>query len=138
MPLYTYECDACGKQQRIFYGIDAPKPRTVKCVDCGKGSTRRFSPPQLSIFNPYVTTMVTGKPVSIESRGAESEFCRKHQVERVTTDSDPRTLTKPSNTLLRPMSEDFAAVSHVFDQMGVEGRKEAENKYKKTGKVVSV
>jgi putative FmdB family regulatory protein len=39
MPLYDYECAACGRRFEVFHGVNADGP--TSCPLCGKGPVRK-------------------------------------------------------------------------------------------------
>ena len=39
MPLYDYECAACGRRFEVFHGVHADGP--IECPLCGKGPVRK-------------------------------------------------------------------------------------------------
>jgi putative FmdB family regulatory protein len=39
MPLYDYDCAACGRRFEVFHGVDADGP--TSCPLCGKGPVRK-------------------------------------------------------------------------------------------------
>jgi putative FmdB family regulatory protein len=46
MPLYDYDCAACGRRFEVIHGVHADGPAT--CPLCGKGPVRKaFAPPAI-------------------------------------------------------------------------------------------
>lgn len=46
MPLYDYDCAACGRRFEVIHGVDAPPPES--CPLCGSGPIRKaFAPPTI-------------------------------------------------------------------------------------------
>jgi putative FmdB family regulatory protein len=46
MPLYDYDCSACGRRFEVIHGIDGPSPE--QCPLCGKGPVRKaFAAPAI-------------------------------------------------------------------------------------------
>ena len=46
MPLYDYDCAACGRRFEVIHGVDAPGPES--CPLCGSGPVRKaFAPPAI-------------------------------------------------------------------------------------------
>ena len=46
MPMYEYECEK-GHRTSASMAINAIKPTTIDCEQCGKRAARVFSPPAL-------------------------------------------------------------------------------------------
>src|SRR5262245_11406382 len=46
MPLYDYDCAACGRRFEVIHGVHADGPKA--CPLCGKGPVRKaFAPPAI-------------------------------------------------------------------------------------------
>ena len=46
MPLYDYDCAACGRRFEVIHGVHDPSPET--CPLCGSGPVRKaFAPPAI-------------------------------------------------------------------------------------------
>ncbi len=87
MAAFEYTCvKDCGGSVMVFAKVDEKRPKWKKCPKCGSRSTRHFRAPQLSIFKPYVTPDITGTEVEITSPSQEARLCKKHGVERLTSD----------------------------------------------------
>ena len=85
MPLYTYECKKCSDQRDVVLHMTEEHPDMLPCQikGCDGMSTRIYKVHQVSVFTPYTTTHITGKPLHISSPGQEAEVCRKHGVTRL-------------------------------------------------------
>jgi putative FmdB family regulatory protein len=89
MPLYEYECDACGQRFEVIKKFSDPLAET--CAKCGKGPVHRLlSSPAIQFKGSgwYITDYSQkGKPDSASS-GAKSDTKAETK-----TDSKPETKT---------------------------------------------
>jgi len=101
MPLYEYECDACGGR---FEVIQKFSETTEQCRRCGKGPVRRLtSSPAIQFKGTgwYVTDYAqkgkTGESASGSSTSSEKKS-ETAQPDSGTTSSDTKSATTPSTT----------------------------------------
>ena len=83
MPLYEYECEACGERFEVIQKFSDPSPET--CRKCGKGPVRRLmSSPAIQFKGSgwYITDYAqkgkssdatTSKPAKSDSTTGESK-----------------------------------------------------------------
>ena len=70
MPLYEYECDACGERFELIQKFSDPTPDA--CEKCGKGPVRRLlSSPAIQFKGSgwYITDYAKGKSDTGGSKG---------------------------------------------------------------------
>ena len=96
MPLYEYQCDACGQRFEIIQKFSDAPPDT--CRLCGKGPVQRLlSSPAIQFKGSgwYITDYSQkGKPPAESSSGATSE--KKESGKSGTTTSTASETAKPS------------------------------------------
>jgi putative FmdB family regulatory protein len=92
MPLYEYECDACGQRfeviQKFSEVLDA-------CAECGKGPVRRLaSSPAIQFKGSgfYITDYA--KKDTSESAGRKDDTADKTEKKQDTTAAKPETAAK--------------------------------------------
>ena len=73
MPLYDYDCAACGTRFEVVHGVHADPPTT--CPVCGKGPVKKaFTPPTIHFKGSgwaKKERRATVAPGSAKSRGGE-------------------------------------------------------------------
>lgn len=100
MPLYEYECDACGGR---FEVIQKFSETTEQCRRCGKGPVRRLtSSPAIQFKGTgwYVTDYAQKGKTSESSSGSSTSSEKKSETAKPdsTTSSDTKSATTPSTT----------------------------------------
>ncbi|MGH9345644.1 MAG: FmdB family zinc ribbon protein [Vicinamibacterales bacterium] len=92
MPLYEYECDACGQRFEIIQKFSDPPPDV--CARCGKGPVQRLlSSPAIQFKGSgwYITDYA--QKGRSESDGAAG---KSDGAEKTGTKGDTKTETKPA------------------------------------------
>ena len=104
MPLYEYECDACGRRFELIRKFSDPEVET--CTLCGSGPIRRLqSSPAIQFKGSgwYVTdyagkgrpdTPAAGK--SAEGKEGKSEAGSADSTSKTGTDAAPATKSEPA------------------------------------------
>ena len=101
MPLYEYECDACGGR---FEVIQKFSETTEQCRRCGKGPVRRLtSSPAIQFKGTgwYVTDYAQKGKTGESSSGSSASSEKKSETAKpdsATTSSDAKSSTTPSTT----------------------------------------
>jgi len=100
MPLYEYECDACGGR---FEVIQKFSETTEQCRKCGKGPVRRLmSSPAIQFKGSgwYITDYAQkGKSASADQGGSSSEKKTETAKSDTATKSDtPASTSTPSSS----------------------------------------
>ena len=101
MPLYEYECDACGGR---FEVIQKFSETTEQCRRCGKGPVRRLtSSPAIQFKGTgwYVTDYAQKGKTGESSSGSSTSSEKKSETAKpdsATTSSDTKSSTTPSTT----------------------------------------
>lgn len=101
MPLYEYECDACGGR---FEVIQKFSETTEQCRRCGKGPVRRLtSSPAIQFKGTgwYVTDYAQKGKTGDSSSGSSSSSEKKSETAKpdsATTSSDTKSSTTASTT----------------------------------------
>jgi putative FmdB family regulatory protein len=101
MPLYEYECDACGGR---FEVIQKFSETTEQCRRCGKGPVRRLtSSPAIQFKGTgwYVTDYAQKGKTGESSSGSSASSEKKSETAKpdsATTSSDTKSSTTPSTT----------------------------------------
>lgn len=69
MPLYEYECEACGRRFELIQKFSDPP--TAACVDCGGSASRLLSAPAIQFKGSgwYVTDYARKSAPSEKSEG---------------------------------------------------------------------
>lgn len=99
MPLYEYECDACGGR---FEVIQKFSETTEQCRRCGKGPVRRLtSSPAIQFKGTgwYVTDYAQKGKTGESSSGSSTSSEKKSETAKPdsgTTSSDTKSATTPS------------------------------------------
>ena len=90
MPLYEYECDACGERFELIRKFSDPPVET--CAKCGKGPVRRLiSSPAIQFKGSgwYITDYAKkGKSESAKSESSKSDSAAKPAGETKSGSSD--------------------------------------------------
>ena len=99
MPLYQYQCEACGQRFEIIQRFSDGPPEA--CRLCGKGPVQRLhSSPAIQFKGTgwYITDYAQkGKSGSTEgSSGSEKKTESKDGASSTSTSSDTKSETKPS------------------------------------------
>lgn len=106
MPLYEYECDACGGR---FEVIQKFSETTEKCRRCGKGPVRRLmSSPAIQFKGSgwYITDYAQkGKSGAESSSGSEGSSATKTDAKSDTTPKSTES-TAPASTPSSSSSKD--------------------------------
>ena len=101
MPLYEYECDACGGRFEVIQKFSEP---TEQCRRCGKGPVRRLtSSPAIQFKGTgwYVTDYAQKGKTGESSSGSSASSEKKSETAKpdsATTSSDTKSSTTPSTT----------------------------------------
>ena len=101
MPLYEYECDACGGR---FEVIQKFSETTEQCRRCGKGPVRRLtSSPAIQFKGTgwYVTDYAQKGKTGESSSGSSASSEKKSETAKpdsATTSSDTKSSTTPPTT----------------------------------------
>ena len=78
MPLYSYECDKCGRKFSQFSTI---QNRHKMMCECGGRATKLLGDRvRTDIFQPMWYEDICETPVWVESKGQLREECKKHNV----------------------------------------------------------
>jgi len=103
MPLYEYECDACGARFEVIQKFSDPP--TDACRTCGKGPVRRLlSSPAIQFKGSgwYITDYAQKSNANAGRAEGTPEKASKESDSSTTTDSAPKTETAPSTTTSSP------------------------------------
>ena len=99
MPLYEYECDACGGR---FEVIQKFSETTEQCRTCGKGPVRRLmSSPAIQFKGSgwYITDYAQkGKSASSGEGGSSSEKAESAKSDTATKSDTPASTSTPSSS----------------------------------------
>lgn len=79
MPIHIVECYDCGYRQEKYAQPDNP---LLECEKC-KGKARivyDWGKMGIDIFQPFIDTNMTDKPIRIESKQQWARECKKHGV----------------------------------------------------------
>jgi putative FmdB family regulatory protein len=97
MPLYEYQCDACGRRFEVIQKFSDAPPET--CTKCGKGPVhRRLSSPAIQFKGSgwYITDYAQkGKSEGGTESAAKAEAKTESKAE---TKAESKTDTKPAAT----------------------------------------
>jgi putative FmdB family regulatory protein len=108
MPLYEYECDACGHRFEIIQKFSDGPPDT--CPQCGKGPLQRLQSSPAFQFKGtgwYVTDYAGKGKTSGEKGGGEKSPADAKPAESKSEGSgDAKSDTKKSDTSSTPASKD--------------------------------
>ena len=100
MPLYEYECEACGQRFEIIQRFSDPVPDA--CRLCGKGPVRRLlSSPAIQFKGTgwYVTDYAQkGKSSEAASSSTKSESKEKSESKDTSSSSTSSEASKPAST----------------------------------------
>ncbi len=98
MPLYEYECDACGGR---FEVIQKFSDTTEQCRRCGKGPVRRLmSSPAIQFKGSgfYITDYAQKGKAGGESSSAESGSSAEKKTETTTSDTSSKSDTPAASS----------------------------------------
>lgn len=88
MPIYRYECEACGRGQDAYRTIEG-RHDCPRCEKCGGHTARKITPTMVSVFTPYRTVAhdkETGKTMTIRTQAEHRAFLQRNGYEEVGTD----------------------------------------------------
>ena len=87
MPIYEYECPACGITERLGE-IKETQPEEIPCEACGGPATKIF-PTQvtLQLFQPYFDQHIQFGGAQINSREQQRALLKKNGLKEVGNDS---------------------------------------------------
>ena len=104
MPLYEYECDACGQRFELIRKFSDP-PVEV-CARCGKGPVhRQLSTPAIQFKGSgwYITDYARkGTGGSSEKPAAEKSSGEKPSDSKADSAAKPEAASKPDNGSVKP------------------------------------
>src|SRR5438552_18657189 len=105
MPLYEYECDACGQRFEVIQQRFSD-PAPAKCLKCGKGPVhRQLSSPAIQFKGSgwYVTDYARkGSSVPAGTSGEKSEKSDKSEKTEKSDKSDTTETKKTSDSTSTP------------------------------------
>ena len=91
MPLYEYECDACGKRFEVIRKFS--ESNLSECTLCGKGPVRRL------MSSPAIQFKGTGWYITdYASKGKSSEAATSSNSETTKTETKAETKTETGST----------------------------------------
>jgi|SRR5437867_13016216 len=100
MPLYEYECDACGQRFELIQKFSDPAP--AACVKCGKGPVhRQLSSPAIQFKGSgwYVTDYAQkGKTAAAGASSDKSEKTDKTEKSEKSDKTEKSEKTEPKKT----------------------------------------
>lgn len=78
MPFYCWKC-ACGYVTERLQSMQDERPEEIPCERCGHGAIRNLQSESArpSIFRPFVTTHLTGQPVTVTSEKHHKQLMAK-------------------------------------------------------------
>lgn len=97
MPLYEYECEACGQRFEVIQKFSDPP--ADRCTACGKGPVRRL------LSSPAIQFKGSGWYVTDYAQKGKSEPKADAAPAKAETKSDARTDTKADKTAETKSSE---------------------------------
>jgi putative FmdB family regulatory protein len=103
MPLYEYECDACGTRFEVIQKFSDP-PADV-CRTCGKGPVRRLlSSPAIQFKGSgwYITDYAQKSNTNAGRAEGTADAAPKESSASTTTDAAPKAETAPSTPTSSP------------------------------------
>jgi putative FmdB family regulatory protein len=100
MPLYEYECDACGQRFELIQKFSDPAP--AACVKCGKGPVHRQpSSPAIQFKGSgwYVTDYAQkGKPAAAGASSDKSDKSEKTDKTEKSEKTEPKKTSDAGST----------------------------------------
>lgn len=93
MPIYEYECRACGERFEVYYPV--PHDRMTEAHPSGKCKfgigDRVYSLSTPKIWEPFTTTNILpdGEPVTVRGPGQLRQLEAEHKVRMVDGDHKP-------------------------------------------------
>lgn len=101
MPLYEYECDACGQRFEVIRKFS--ESNLSECTLCGKGPVRRL------MSSPAIQFKGTGWYITdYSSKGKSSEAATSSKTETTTTETKTETKTETGSTAATASKADSA------------------------------
>ena len=105
MPIYEYQCQACGHQLEVLQKIsDAP---LKKCPECGKPKLQKLlSAPSFRLKGGgwYETDFKSGNKKNLADSGSKDDKSEKPAA-KSETKSEAKSETKPAKEAAKPKSE---------------------------------
>jgi putative FmdB family regulatory protein len=83
MPLYEYECDACGQRFEVLKKFSDPRAET--CAKCGKGPVHRL------LSSPAIQFKGSGWYITDYAQKGKSDSAGSGEQSAATTDSKTKT-----------------------------------------------